>query len=202
MVWIAHKRPILSGGKKLIFWGQRENAYLLHQAVLKVGEEPDRRLDVVLRYEIDCRMLQYDENKHYIGLVLDVATSNIIDIPVSELQEEGLDIRRRYVCSRQQPDIDYLHPRLELLGKIGGIDGNTLLLTDCEGDARIQAQEAFLEPRLENLNDVVQLYYGSKARRILSELENIRKPVGTALGKLAHLQETLKGIKTIQFYHQ
>ena len=61
----------------------------MNQAVLKVGEEPDpdKRLDVVLRYEIDCRMLQYDENKHYIGLVLDVATSNIIDIPVSELQE-------------------------------------------------------------------------------------------------------------------
>ena len=199
MVWIAYRRPILSGGKKLIFWGQNKNAYLLNQAVLKVGENPDKRLDVVLRYEIDCRMLQYDENKHYIGLVLDVATSNIIDIPVSELQEFGLDIRRRYVCSRQQPDIDYLHPRLELMGRVGGIDGNTLLLTDSEGEVCIQAQEAFLEPRLENLHDVVQLYYDSKAPRILLELEKIRKPVGTALGKLAHLQETLKGIKQHNF---
>lgn len=199
MVWIAYRRPILSGGKKLIFWGRRENAYLLHQAVLKVGEEPDKRLDVVLRYEIDCRMLQYDENKRYIGLVLDVGTSNIIDIPVSELQEDGLDIRRRYVCSRQQPDIDYLHPRLELLGRVGGIDDSTLLLTDSEGDISIQAQDAFLEPRLENLHDVVQLYYNDKAWRILRELENIRKPVGTALGKLAHLQETLNGIKRHNF---
>jgi hypothetical protein len=195
LVWLANSLPILRNDKKLVFWGQTDSAFLLSRAVEKVGVKKISGLEVALRYEIDCRMFRNKDDQLYLGIVIDVLTSNIIDIPVSELQKQGLLINGRYICRRRELDSEYLKPKLELLGKVSGMTASQLLLTDTEGVDRIDIQQAFLEPRLEYLNDVIRLYYDSKAIYVISALDSFRKPISTPLGKLALIKETLKGIK-------
>jgi hypothetical protein len=196
VVWLAKSLPILRSNKKLMFWGQADSAFLLSQAVEKVGAKKVEGIEVPLRYEIDCRMFQQGDDERYLGLVLDLATSNVIETPVSELQERGLTITGRYVCRRRKTTgQEYLQPKLELLGQVSAINGTNLLLTDSEGVSEISVDGILLEPRLENLNDVIRLYYGSKADSILTALDSFRKPISTAAGKLARLNTTLQVLK-------
>lgn len=192
LVWLSRSLPIIRGDKKLIFWGQAESAALLSRAAEKVNVERVAGLEVALRYEIDCRMFRSGDDQFYLGLVIDLATSNIIDVPVSELRKKGLNVEGYYVCRRQEPENEYLRPRLELLGQISEVRGNKLLLTESESVDEIEAGEALLEPRQEYINDVIKLYYGSKASDVLTALDGFRKPVGTAAGKLARIRETVQ----------
>lgn len=195
LLWLANRRPILRGGKKVVFWGQADEALLLSRAAEQVGVEAIPGLEVVLRYEIDCRMFRYDENQHYLGLIIDLATSNVIEMPVSELQKRGFDLSNRYVCRRSEIEQDYLRPKLDLLGKVSGIEGGRLLLTDNEGENQVAANEVWLEPRTENLNDVIRLYYKEKGTSLLSALDDFRGSINTATDKLALIQDTLTGLR-------
>lgn len=198
LVWLADSLTFLKANKKLVFWGKADNALLLSQAVesLKLKKVPG--LEVFMRYEIDCRMFWHSEAEPFLGLVIDIATSNAIDIPVSELVKQGLVISGRYVCRRQEDDEteEYLLPRLELIGSVIRSDGSNLQLTDTEGITEINAVDAFLEPNLQNLHDVIELYYGSNATKVFNELQKNRNPVNTARGKLDKIQSTLTGLKT------
>ncbi len=195
LVWLSAALPILRGDKKLKFWGQAENALLLSQAVDKIGLTKIPDLEVVLCYEIDSRMFQEADDMPYLGLVIDLSTSNIIDIPVSELQKMGLKINGRYVCRRQEFEKEYLRPRLDLLGRVSSVQGNLLLLTDTEGITEVKSDETFLEPRTEYLHEVIRLYYDSQATGLISALENFRKPINSSIGKLARIRETVAGLK-------
>lgn len=197
LVWLADSLTILRGDKKLVFWGKVDNALLLSQAVkdLRLEKVPD--LEVALRYEIDCRLFWHSQNEPFLGLVIDLATSNIIDIPVSKLLEDGLTISGRYVCYRQEEEIEqeYLLPRLELIGKVVRQDGSNLLLTDTESTTEVQSKDVFLEPTLQNLQDVIRLYYGANAGKVLAKLQSYRSPINTATDKLKKIQTTLQGLK-------
>jgi hypothetical protein len=197
LVWLADELAltVLRGHKRLVFWGQADNSLLLSRALDKVGLQQIPDLEVVLRYDIDCRIFQCTDDQPYLGLVIDLATSNIIGIPVSDLCERGLKIVGRYVCRRQDVEREYLLPKLELLGRVSRVDGSRLLLTDTDGVDEIEADQALLEPRLENLNDVIRLLCGASASRALSSLESFRKPMSTATGKLARIRQTVKGLK-------
>jgi hypothetical protein len=187
--------PILRSSKELVFWGQADDALLLSNAAEKAKVKKVPNLEVVVRYSIDCRMFRDNDDQFYLGLVIDVATSNVIDMPILELQKKGLEIRGRYVCRRREFEHEYLWPGLELLGQVSSIDGDHIRLTDSEGVTEVRADEVLLEPRLETLNDVVRLYYGSAAPRLLSALDDYRKPISTAPGKLERIQDTLAKLK-------
>jgi hypothetical protein len=52
-----------------------------------------------------------------------------------------------------------------------------------------------LEPRWENLEVVIRALYGSKVDGILASLDRLRRPVISALGKLARIEKTLANLK-------
>jgi hypothetical protein len=191
LVWLADKLPILKSSKRLVFWGQAESALLLTRSVENLGLPRIPDLEVVLRYEIDCRLFYYEEDKPYLGLVVDLGTSNIIDIPTSDLQAKGFNLIGRYVCTRTELESEYLHPKLNLLGRVSETKGSTLYLIDTEGVQQIESDNALLEPRQENLRDVLRLYYGNRAPKVLSELDKFRQPISTAPGKLSRIRSTL-----------
>jgi hypothetical protein len=195
LIWLASDRSILKAGKQLMFWGKADTALLLSQSALKNGIQPVPGLEVVARFEIDCRMFLDTSDNPFLGLIIDVGASNIIDVPVMDLIDKGLVAIGRYVCRRKEFDHPYLHPGLELLGRVVDIRGKTLLLTDTESVSEIDAAEALLEPRLENLDDVIKLSYGSKATAVLSSLKNLRHPLATSMGKLERVRSTLGGLK-------
>lgn len=195
LVWLAHKLPIMRGSKKLVFWGQADEALLLSQALRRNGLQPIRGLEVPIRYEVDCRMFSDASNLSFLGLVIDVSTANVIDVPVAELMKQDLDIEGSYVCRRRQFDHPYLQPGLETLGRVSSLRGTSLMLTDSEGIDEINATEALLEPRLENLEHTITTLCGRKAPSVLQTLQTLRQPIASAPGKLAQIRRTLIALK-------
>lgn len=195
LIWLAGKLPILKGSKQLVFWGQADQALLLSQAVKKAELQPLSGLEVPLRYKIDCRLFSDADDNPFLGMIIDVGTANVIDIPVSDLMQKGMLITDRYVCHRKEFEHAYLHPGLELLGRVSSVQGTRLLLTDVDNITEIEADKALLEPRLENLEEAIQLLYGPKSAAILSTLHQLRQPILTTAGKLSQIRTTLASIK-------
>jgi hypothetical protein len=87
-----------------VFWGGLTQSLLLSRAVrdTQVNLEPISGVEVVTRYDIDARMLWMpgDDTKPYLGVLIDIGTSNVIDLPVAELISKGFDVIGRYVCKR------------------------------------------------------------------------------------------------------
>ena len=197
LVWLVDDLAltVLRGYKRLLFWGQADNALLLSKALQKADLPKIPNIEVVLRYNIDCRIFQNRNYQQYFGLVIEVATSNIIGMSVSELISRGMKVEGKYVCSREDLDAEYLHPKLDLVGRVRKIEGSRLLLADTDGISEIDSDDAFLEPREENFGEVVQLLCGRNASRVLANLDNLRKPISTAAGKFAHIRKTIEGLR-------
>jgi hypothetical protein len=197
LIWLAGQRPIVKAGKRLVFWGGLAESFLLSRAVKEANLEPVSGVEVVTRYDIDARMLWTPGSDPipYIGVLMNISTSNVIDFSVAELIDRGIDVIGKYVCKRGDDDSEYLRPRLELVGMVNRVEGNRLLLTDTEGIDEIDARDVLLEPRLENLDAVVQALYGAHVNKILARLRQLRAPLTTATGKLARIRQTLTGLK-------
>ncbi|MBM3179443.1 MAG: hypothetical protein FJZ86_03725 [Chloroflexi bacterium] len=193
--WLSNNLRINRRGKKIIFWGKQDSALLLTQSAKKLGLPTIPNLEVLLKYEVDCRIFRYDDNKSFLGLVVDLATSNIIDIPISDLQDKGYDVIGKYVCKRLESDQENSQGKLETVGQVSSIDGNSLKLIDTEGATEIESSHAYLEPRLENFHDVINLYYGNKAAQVIDQLNHLRRPINTAKEKLALIKKTVDLLK-------
>jgi hypothetical protein len=192
LVWIAQKgTPILQGVKPLTFWGQTDQALLLSQAVKKHNETPRNGLEVATKYEIDCRLFSAHQDTTYLGFVIDVATSNLVEVPVSELLATHFPVVGKYVCRRKKFEHDYLKPKLETLGRVQSIRGTCLLLTDTLEAQEVEAADVFLEPRLENLEAVIRHLYKMKGNAIVNELASLRRVLGSAQGKRDLIKKTV-----------
>ncbi len=154
-------------------------------------------LDVVIRYDIDTRLFWLPGNNAipYLGLVIDLSTANVIDLKLRRLIELGVDITGKYVCRHEEPDREYLRPRIDLIGMVSQVIGDRALLTDTEGISEVSIDEAYLEPRSEYLDDVILKVYGRQANRVISKLREIRGPLSTANAKLDKIKQTLNSLK-------
>lgn len=195
LLWVRPQCTILKANKELIYWGKARHALLLSQALTKVGQQSMSGLEVCLKYRLDCRMFWDTNDRPFLGLVIDVDTANVIDLPVSDLMQRGLPIIDKYVCRRREFQHPYLHPSLDLLGRVTSVQGTHLKLTDTSGQQQIEAHQALLEPRQENLEAVIRLLCGHKAARVLDELKQLRYPLTTADGKQSQIQDTLKRLR-------
>jgi len=189
--WLSNSLRVFRKGKRIVFWGKQDTSLLLTQAARNLSLTIIPNLDVVLKYEVDCRIFYYGDNNSYLGLVIDLATSNLIDIPISELISRGYDPSGKYVCKRTESDLDNPQGKLETIGQVSEITNGVLKLVDSEGVTEIASQAAFLEPRLENMTDVINLYYGAKAQLLLDQLKKLRQPINAATEKLALIKKTI-----------
>lgn len=195
--WLANQLPIVRAGKRLTFWGGRAEAMLLSSAVSGLNLTPVADLDVVIRYDIDTRLFWPPGNDPvpYLGLVIDLGTANVIDLSLRKLIELGVDVTGKYVCKHEEADREYLRPRIDLIGMVSQVVDDRVLLTDTEGVSGISVDQAYLEPRSEYLDDVIQKVYGPQAHRVISKLKEIRGPLSTATAKLERIKQTLNSLK-------
>lgn len=202
--WLSGHRKILKRSKPLMFWGGAEESRLLRRAILDSapngrGPQPSlgSAVDIAVRYMFDTRLILPPGNaRPYLGLAVDVRTSNVIDLSVADLMDRGLGVVGKYVCKRQNGNDDLLHPKLATIGMVSSVEGNRLLLTDSGGVDEIDARDALLEPRQENLEEIVENLYGAtQGKRILKRLKELRGPYGTAPGKLSRIEQTLEGLR-------
>jgi hypothetical protein len=193
--WLARNRKILRRSRPLVTLGSRDR--LLTMALSDLGSiQTDPRLDVLAKWSFDFRMLfpANPDGIPWLGLVVDVSTSTIIDIPVKELLARGFDPVGYYVGI--QSDRGALGERLQLLGQVSSVNGDVLLLTDLrEGTDNdcVDAQNVFVEPRRETLEAVLRLIYPEVANGALARLRRRRTQYISGEGKLRKIQETIEG---------
>jgi hypothetical protein len=109
---------------------------LLSAAVRDQGLAETKGLDVLVRHSFDLRVLgaPHQGAEPYLALMLDVSTSNELEISVGELLRDRFDPIGRYVCVRADSGQDNVLARLETLGRVVGVDGGKLQLNDFTGE--------------------------------------------------------------------
>jgi hypothetical protein len=195
--WLSNILPIVKAGKRLTFFGGRSETMLLSQAVTSLELTPVANLDVVVRYDFDTRMFWPPSinPSPYLGLVIDLSTANVLDISLAKLIEVGVDVIGKYVCRREEAEHEYIRPRLDLIGMVSQVVNNCALLTDTDGISEIELDQAYLEPRSEYLDEVIQKVYGEQSGRVLAKLKEIRGSFATANAKLEKIKQTLTSLK-------
>ena len=90
--WFSRSRTVLRPSRPLVCLGSRDRLLSLALSELDV-RDVDPRLDVVAKWSFDIRLFApaTPEQALWLGLIADVGTSHVIDIPVSELIQKGLD---------------------------------------------------------------------------------------------------------------
>ena len=128
-----------------------------------------RRL--VLNFE--TRTVRGNDGTPVVVLACDVRTRNIIDASCADLLKAGMPVIGRYVATpRPSGDPRIIGP-LRLVGRVKEIRGSSLLLDD-HGDNpdRIDASNAVIEPRKENMTDCVRHFLGTRADSVLQATED------------------------------
>lgn len=194
--WFSRSRTILRRYRPLVCLGSRDR--LLAIALEELGvKEPDPRLDVVAKWSFDLRLIAPvdPDEPPWLGLIADVGTSNIIDIPIAELMERGFEPLGAYVGVIGDTEDPVSASRLRLLGRVAGIEGATLILDDMREDAtsdRVAAADVFLEPRREMLEAVVRCTHPEIAGQALGKLRRIRAPYLNGDRKLEKIRRTIE----------
>jgi hypothetical protein len=186
--WLLGTRKILRRPRPLICLGRRDR--LLATALRKAGiQNPSTRIDVVAKWSFELRLLTSAnlEQPPWLGLIVDVGTSNVIDVPVSDLLKRGFNPVGCYVGTPGEIDDILGFSRMQLLGRVAGIQGGTLVLDDVRAGAdseRVNAADVFLEPRRETLEAIVQTLHPAGAANALHTLRRLRAPYLSGKGKL------------------
>lgn len=193
--WLSRSRTILRRYRPLVCLGSRDR--LLATALRELGiDEPDPRLDVVAKWSFDLRLIASvnPDEAPWLGLIADVGTSNIIDIPVTDLIERGFDPAGAYVGVLSDAEDPVSASRLRLLGRVTGTEGTTLILDDMREDTesdRVAAADVIVEPRREILEAVVRCTYPDIAGQALDKLRRIRAPYLNGDKKLEKIRRTI-----------
>lgn len=195
--WLREYFTILKPSRPIVFWGKKKEAKLLSSAVGECGLEPQSGIEVIARYSLNTRVLQIPESpkRFYLGLIIDLDTSNVLDLPLGDLINKGFDPIGRYVCRRVFADDPWFRPKPDLIGAVAEIEGNYALLTDNTGEDRVSTEEVFLESRQENLEAVLRILYPHKADQIIKRVQQLRANYVTANGKLVLIRQVLDSLK-------
>ena len=156
-------------------------------------KSPDSRFDVVAKWSFDLRLLASADPDGYwsLGLIADVGTSNVIDIPVSELMDRKFDSTGCYVGIPGVEDDLTGHSRLRLIGRVKSVESAMLVLDDVRSDTeidRVAAADVFVEARRETLEAVTRALHPSVADRALEALRSIRAPFINGKGKFEKIR--------------
>ncbi|MDE0226717.1 MAG: Piwi domain-containing protein [Gammaproteobacteria bacterium] len=196
--WVSGRRKILRQFRPMVCLGSHDR--LLTKAARDVGvQAPDPRLDVVAKWSFDLRLLfSPDANEPpYLGLLVDVGTSNMIDLPAAELLALKLDLVGRYIGAQEEEDDGDGMARIRLLGRVTRVVDKTLFIDDVRDGSditQVDAADVMVEPRHETLEAVTHALYPSKADQALSKLRQLRGPYLSGKGKLHSIKQMVDGL--------
>jgi hypothetical protein len=149
-------------------------------------------IQVRTRFTVETRILKSREGFSAPFLVLDSRSTREITAPVSTLVLHGFDPIGRYVQTVTPNDDPRLAPRLDLAGKATTLTNGLIRLTDAKaGLKEIVATDAYVEPRDEFFEELVELVLGRDATRTLDALEIALSKSRQAEAKLTRLREVL-----------
>jgi hypothetical protein len=122
--------------------------------------------------DFDTRTLWSGGSKPQAVIVCSVRTRNIIDADSRVLLEHDIPLIGRYVARRHAEDDPRTIDSFKLAGRVTRIDGGKLILEDSgEGPQSIAIQDAFLEPRKENVNWCIEHLLKGRANRAIEQAD-------------------------------
>jgi hypothetical protein len=149
-------------------------------------------LGVRLRYQIDVRIHQADGGPRVPVLAVGLRTANVIDASVAVLMGRGVNVIGKYVLKLFNSDDPRLRPDRRLVGRVLEVQNHTLLLGDTREElASIESEEAFLEPRSENLQDCLEHLFSEKYKIIAHRLSSQIADANSGKMKLAKVQQVI-----------
>ena len=196
--WLSGSRKILRHFHPLICLGNYDR--LLTKALQESGvQSPDKRLDVVAKWSFDLRLLASGgpDEPPSLGLLVDVSTANVIDVPVSELLERKFDPVGCYVGTPVEVDDLASFSPIRCLGRVKGVEDGTLVLEDVRIDAgsdRLNAADVFFEARRETLEAVTHALYPLVGENALKKLRRIRAPYLSGDGKFQKIRRMVDNL--------
>lgn len=151
-------------------------------------------LAVVPLYEVEVRVFHFEGMEPFVGVCLNVRTRKFLDRPCGVLLADGFPLVGHYIGRKVKSNDSRLEPYFRLQGRVQAIEGNHLVLDDCrEGEDRLDAAEAFLEPKWRAFDALIRHVFKGQAQSILNALA----------GKLAahrYGPERLKKLRTVCGY--
>lgn len=152
---------------------------------------------IVLDFE--TRIVRGHDRGSTVVLCCGVRTRNSIDATCAELIAAGLPLVGRYVSVLEPSDDPRVRGTLSLKGRVSAIRGSILRLEDCSDSANeIDAQDAFLEPRIENLSWCVQHLLGAKAQRVLEAASDAASKHLSGPNRLEFIRRTFEYLRKQQ----
>lgn len=126
---------------------------------------------VVLDFETRSTHARNDQKE--VVLACGVRTRNFIDADCAILLEAQVPLVGRYVATRRPADDVRVQGHLRLAGRVTQCVGTRLELEDYgDGPASLEAAEAYLEPRKENVVWCARHFLGANAERVLNDADN------------------------------
>jgi len=174
----------------------RPNPELLRNII---GEACPSWLAVEIVYAVTVRPFYFDDRNPIVGITVDIRTHNAIDLNCRELGKLGIELRGKYV----QHEIPRYDPRTrsprKLVGRVLDLTDDFLILDDhLEGIDRIELENAFLEPRMENVVSCLRSLFGQKADLYIKDLRKRKAGVYSGEGKIARLSEFGKYLSSVE----
>lgn len=189
---LAKYRPRRGRGGTIQYVSERPDSNLLLMSLPPNMRLPDgvgRRIAA----DFDVRRIRGASGHTRLAIVIDMRTRLTLDCPVADLLAIGVDPLGLYVRYER------LTPRgreRHLAGRVRAIEGDTLVLDDHVPDVpRLPARSAWLEPRKENFEAVVEAIAGPQVDKILEDLHTrVAKRLG-GRARLALVDEWVRAIR-------
>ncbi|AXF06545.1 hypothetical protein CUJ91_00540 [Paraburkholderia graminis] len=122
--------------------------------------------------DFDTRTLWALGTKPQTVIVCSTRTRNIIDADCRVLLEHDIPLVGRYVARKHANDDPRLVESVRLVGRVARVDGGNLILDDARDRLEsIAIQDAFLEPRKENVNWVIERLLKGRAQRAIEQAD-------------------------------
>lgn len=158
-------------------------------------------------YEADVRVATFDGYPSFVAFALNVQTSWVINRSCDKFIEEDFPLEGLYV-GKYNPSPDYrVLPRLQTVGRVAKVDGNTIYLDDARDDIKsVRAEKTVLIRDSETIERCLSHAFGrhaaavqEKLRENLAKFRNGKTRLETLKNALSHLRklelEMLPGLK-------
>lgn len=144
---------------------------------------------VVLSF--DTRTIRTTGRETGLVLACGLRTRNVIDADCKTVLEAGIPLVGRYVSSPHSSDDPRVADAYRLAGKVTAVQGSRLTLEDHgDGPSSIDIEQAYLEPRNENVAWCVGHLLGGRAARVLTAADEAASRQTSGPGRLGMATRT------------
>lgn len=179
-------RPVLDVNP-IFFLSNKEGDDIVRAA----GARLPSWMHVRLGFRIHVRSRHISDGRSEPIVITDTHVRHDIELPVSELVREGVDVRGLYVVEEASVTSEPFRYR-PLVGRIEAIEGDTVVLGDHrEGRHRLPTSQVYLEPRNDATERCATGLLGSRADTALKAIDEYSRRVQGAESRYERIRATM-----------